>query len=350
MTTYQIFLNLSKELIDLIKNLEIDLKNKLPQIANQEQQPKTPNNTLGYRIKENLKSFWNKLTKPSLKEYCEYLETIDQLSDEIIIEHFGNIMVEQFDLISPIIDKFKIDFSKTLLKYQNIVRSTSDAQEVEEIKKTGAPDTIDPGHVEQLSDQITKIKPIIIKSIQNILNTNVQIEEINPSDFEKGQVKPESFGKVLEYLIRKNIDVRNETEIANELKGYSYTGNFASLLNHAYSSKHEIDDLIFEIENKNKIIPGGVDKVAAKITEIIEGKNIQEIEQFMKEIMQSIKDEASSNDAINAISSAPDEHVTDEQRVLFSILVSPDKDLYVEKIYDIIKNKVEEKISATGAE
>lgn len=343
-TKYEIFLNLSRELINLIKELESDLKTKLAQ--NQSNATGTAvassnpsDKTLGYKVGERLRSFWDKVSRPSLKEYCEYLETIDQLANELIINYFGDLMIEQYNVISPIIDKFKINFSKILLKYQNIIKSSTDIENSKDSAATGVPDTISAGETEELLGEVEKIKPKIEKSVQDILTSSIRTEEINPSDFENGRVKPESFGKVLEWLISRQVDIKNEASVSNQLKGYNYTANnFVSLLNHTFN-KSQLDQLIFELENKNKLIHGGVDKVVEKFVEIIKSKNDkEEIKKFINIIIQSIDDENSMKDVLNSIADASDEHINDEQRVIFTILNSPDHQIYVEKIKQVLQS------------
>ena len=332
---YEIFANLSRELTDLIKNLEKELKDKLnlgpnaPEVSKPlVKTPVEPGKTLGYKIGNRLGSFWNKISRPSLKEYSEYMGAIDALYEELIKENF-NILSENYSQLSPIIDKFKVDFIKTLIKYQNVlkpeeekeIKAADQAQKTAdqaEIKKTGAPDTtVSAEEGEKLSDEVNELKPKIKQSVSEVLRDDMQTEEIDAGYFSDGSIDPKYFGKILEWLVLSNVDIQDEESVKANLKSRGYTaGNFVSLLQHSYS-QDEIKNIIFKIENKKLIIPNGIDGVAKAYEELI-NSNIKEAKSLFHEINITLDDEKSKKEVLSSLAGMQDPQLRD--RILFTIL------------------------------
>ena len=332
---YEIFASLSRELTDLIKNLEKELKDKLNVGPNAPaaskplvKTPVEPGKTLGYKIGNRLGSFWNRLSRPSLKEYSEYMGVVDALYGELIKENF-NILSEDYNQASPIIDKFKVDFIKVLVKYQNILKpeaekeitSADQAQrkaDQEEIKKTGAPDTtVSAEEGKKLSDEIGELKPKIKQSVSEVLKDDMQTEEIDAGYFSDGGIDPKYFGKILEWLVLSNVDIQDEEKVTANLKSRGYrAGNFVSLLQHSYS-QDEIKNIIFKIENKKLIIPNGIDGVIKAFEELI-SSNIKEAKSLFHEINILIDDEKSKKEALSSLAGMQDPQIRD--RIEFTIL------------------------------
>jgi hypothetical protein len=143
---FKVFKDLSKDIALLIKNLENNLKNRL----NQNKPSSTTSNdnlsksALGSRLRK-IWPFKGVLEghRASLSAYLEYKNNLNKFLDEIVLENTGKInLIEQYDQISDIIDKFKLDALNIFTKYSKQLQPEYDKERADYIKRTEVPDSV----------------------------------------------------------------------------------------------------------------------------------------------------------------------------------------------------------------
>lgn len=286
---YPIFSNLTKDIVELIKKLEIDLKRVLGNNA-----PKTQDIKKGSLFSK-INSFWPfkyfSKKNPSLKEYVEYNEKTNKIIEEILVENLGNVILEEYNLISPIIDKFKLDFRNIIHKYADkLENELKDDVEKSKSTKPASPYSryTDPtvGKVETGArssggsgagegtglDELegdTDDNPVDItpdedieksQSDQNqILNRIFSVNfdnEFEPrkEHIDNGNIKKEFFPNFLNWLIHNGIDIKNEDQVKNKLENINYNPTdsfYENLLIIANRDEELANNLILRTKHKD---------------------------------------------------------------------------------------------------
>lgn len=149
---FKIFRDLITDIALLIKNLEQNLKIKLNQNkpSNSSFKDDLAKSALGSRIKKiwPFKGF-SEDCRPSLYDYLDHNNNINKFLDEIVLENTGRInLIEQYDQIADIINKFKIDASGIFRKYSQQLQPEYDRERENFIKNTGIPDPVSDKEIE----------------------------------------------------------------------------------------------------------------------------------------------------------------------------------------------------------
>lgn len=193
---FKIFRDLITDIALLIKNLEQNLKIKLNQNkpSNSSLKDNLAKSTLGSRIKK----IWPfrgvfEAHRASLSDYLEYNNNINKFLDEIVLESTGRVnLIEQYDQIADIINKFKIDASGIFRKYSQQLQPEYDRERENFIKNTGIPDPVSDREIEDAH-----------KSRSD-----------NPRDFayepSSEEAQDESVGLLISKLIEHDTDIDNK--------------------------------------------------------------------------------------------------------------------------------------------
>lgn len=197
---FHIFKNLIKDISFLIKNLENELKNKLNKNfsnnpSNNSSKEDISKSALGSQIKKiwPFKGF-SEAQRPSLSDYLENKNRINNFLDEIIIKNTGKLtLIEQYDQISDIIDKFKLDAFNIFSKYSKMLQPEYDKERENFIKSTKIPDPVSDQEVEKAYDskvnfedfkdenKIEELKKILVSNDTNVYNKEEVKEELGDS-------------------------------------------------------------------------------------------------------------------------------------------------------------------------
>jgi len=284
----KIFQNLVQDITNLIKNLEIELLSFEKNIEKTTQAPGKLN------IFQKLKSIWPFRNffggKPTLKEYLEFNNKIKNICDQIIVENFT--ILESNNQISNILNKFNDEFKKIIMKYANFLQKDYEAERAGLIKKTGAPDETSASVIQDTQQEASLENDKIQKSISRVLETKERKDYIvNEKWFNNGEIIPDFFGEVLDYLINNDIDIKDENEIKNAFSGkYSPnpTKTFYSKILRIFGSEESVDKLEAKIINRDIII-GSVEELIKKIKTSFQDK--EKVTNILKQILEIDKNE-----------------------------------------------------------
>lgn len=260
---YQLFNYLIKDILKLIDNLEQELRGKMATMPAQASKSPFKANSSKLGLWDRFKSIlpFKKILggkkRPSLAEYAEHQNKINEILDEIVYESFGKReIMEQYDVISDVIIKFKKDVYNLIKKYGDMLQPDYDRDVTTHVKSSGSPDPISSSEVEEKAVNIAAYKTEITNGIQRTLNSFEPQSALSQDFFEKGKIKTKHFGDVLEYLVNNEIDLFDEEKINKELSKYNYTSNdFSKILQSIYNKK-EIEEITSKISFKDKNIDG----------------------------------------------------------------------------------------------
>lgn len=183
---FKLFKDLINDIALLVKNLEQNLKNRLKNNASSS----NPKGNLGKSsLWSGIKKFWpfrgvSEAYRPSLSEYVENKAKINKFTDEIVFEIVGKFnLIEQYENVSDIIDKFKKDVGDVFIKYSKVLQPEYDREVENLVKKTGAPDPVSDKEVEdahksasvnssKIQDESKLLDSLIKMLIENDININ----------------------------------------------------------------------------------------------------------------------------------------------------------------------------------
>lgn len=231
---FKLFKDLINDIALLVKNLEQNLKNRLKQNNAPNSSPK--GNLGKSSLWSGIKKFWpfrgvSEAYRPSLSEYVENKEKINKFADEIIFQIIGKLnLIEQYQNISDIVDKFKKDVGDVFIKYSKVLQPEYDREVENLVKKTGAPD------------------PISDKEIEDAHKSRPSSPVSAPADSGKEKQKEfeDDIENLFKILIEKDIDPFNVEEIKEAL-GEKFTDDlWFNIDNYAKKNKN----LIFEFIKK----------------------------------------------------------------------------------------------------
>jgi hypothetical protein len=196
----------------------------------------------------------------------EFNNKIKNICDQIIVENFT--ILESNNQISNILNKFNDEFKKIIMKYANFLQKDYEAERAGFIKKTGAPDETSASVIKDTQQEASLENDKIQKSISRVLETKERKDDVvNEKWFNNGEIAPDFFGEVLDYLINNDIDIKDENEIKNAFSGkYSPnpTKTFYSKILRIFGSEESVDKLEAKIINRDIII-GSVEEIYKKI-------------------------------------------------------------------------------------
>ena len=229
---FKIFRDLITDIALLIKNLEQNLKIKLNQNkpSNSSLKDNLAKSTLGSRIKK----IWPfrgvfEAHRASLSDYLEYNNNINKFLDEIVLESTGRVnLIEQYDQIADVINKFKIDASGIFRKYSQQLQPEYDRERENFIKNTGIPD------------------PVSDKEIEDAHKSRSSSPLPTDSGKEKQKEFEDNIENLFKILIEKDIDPFNVEEIKEAL-GEKFTDDLWLNIDN-YAKKN--NNLIFEFIKK----------------------------------------------------------------------------------------------------
>lgn len=258
---YQLFNYLIKDILKLIDNLERELRAKMAAMPSKAPQTPFKANSSKLGLWDRFKSIWpikgilGGKKRPSLAEYVDFQNKINSILDDIIFESFGKqAIMEQYDVVSDVVAKFKKDVFELIKKYGDMLQPDYDADMTSHVKSSGVPDPISSAEVEEKTKDMMAHKTEIANGIQKVLNSSQPQSALSPDFFENGQIKAKHFGDVLEYLINNEVDLFDQEKIREELSKYNYTANdFTKIIQSIYNKK-EIEEIVGKIEFKDKNI------------------------------------------------------------------------------------------------
>ena len=273
---FKIFRDLITDIALLIKNLEQNLKIKLNQNkpSNSSLKDNLAKSTLGSRIKK----IWPfrgvfEAHRASLSDYLEYNNNINKFLDEIVLENTGKFnLIEQYDQIADIINKFKIDASCIFRKYSQQLQPEYDRERENFIKNKGIPDPVSDKEIEDAHRASSGVGDSVARN--------------------KTEIGDDLVEKLLTFLIKKDLNLdRDEEEINKELANFGIAnyqlGNLLSRIrNYDVNKKWNIIK-----ENSPKIIKGGKEKWQEVVN-----KNFEE---FMKNWPNNNEDPSEVLDKLN---------------------------------------------------
>jgi hypothetical protein len=217
---FKLFKDLINDIALLVKNLEQNLKNRLKNNASSS----NPKGNLGKSsLWSGIKKFWpfkgvSEAYRPSLSEYIENKAKINKFTDEIVFEVVGKFnLIEQYENVSDIVDKFKKDVGDVFIKYSKVLQPEYDREVENLVKKTGVPDPISDKEVEDAH-----------KSSSIRVDSNKK--EIQ--DDKKSSNKSESLDLLIKALIENDVNIDNKQlvekilgdhfneDIWNQIKNY----------------------------------------------------------------------------------------------------------------------------------
>jgi hypothetical protein len=293
---FVLFQSMTKEITALIKQLEADLLNAT---KNTKQfQIKTPNipNKLG--LFQRVKSLFPKESvgkKRTLKQYVEFNHNTNKLCEDLIKDNF--IILEN-NQVEDILYKFKVEFSKIIKKYGDLLQKDYEYEKQKINKSTGSPDETSAEDIEKTTKKASSDKSRIENGIKLVLQTKNSPKSIDNKWFENGEINPDHYGNVIDYLINNDIDIKNENEIKSVFSGfYNSSKSFYSLLSSVFGNE-EINKLINKISLKNIKI-GSVEDVI-RIYDELRKKNIELAKEAVKYLRLIDEDEENKNEFIEA--------------------------------------------------
>lgn len=160
----QILDGLEKDVIDLVSDLEIQIRKRIAvsgRTSTTTKEPAKPFEPKWRGLRGALRWLWKGQSKdnpdyahlydqdgtkkeqserrPTLAEYLEEIRTIDGFAEEIFAEEFGTTLAESFVDLSDLIVRFKASFRNIILKYKSLIRGSVPAEAPASPAKDAAP-------------------------------------------------------------------------------------------------------------------------------------------------------------------------------------------------------------------
>jgi len=316
---FKLFKDLINDIALLVKNLEQNLKNRLKQNNASNSSPK--GNLGKSSLWSGIKKFWpfrgvSEAYRPSLSEYIENKAKINKFADEIVFEIIGKLnLIEQYENISDIVDKFKKDVGDVFIKYSKVLQPEYDREVENLVKKTGAPDPISDKEIEDAH------------RVSSGVGGGVTGNKIEIGD--------DLVEKLLTFLIKKDLNLdRDEEEINKELANLGLTNYQSSDLinqirNYDFDKKWNIIK-----EHSPKIIKGGKEKWQEVVN-----KNFEE---FMKNWPNTDEDPV---EVLHRLNYKKANQMSDLEKLQYTLIAH-----YEEKEFDEFLSVVRDHPSEVGSD
>lgn len=316
---YKLYQGLTNDISLLIKKLEADINNIVKYSS--DTKPIDSSGAKKLRSFWPFKELWVK-ERPTLKQYLEFKNNIDKIIDEIIFENIN--IIESYDQVSSIIQKFKSDFYNIIKKYAEILQKDYDEDKKKFIVSTGSPDDVSAADIEKSQKTTATInRSAVESSITRIIKEKQKnTDSVNNNWFANGEIKEEFFGEVLEFLLINDIEAQNEKEIKQKLgNNYTPVKSFYTRLLEVFGSKEKISKVEARIANKDIIIgsSGEILKLYQKLVE--KGESAKEI---YNSILALDQDEDQRKEILNFAKNRQLMSDVDESQIFFTNIVMND--------------------------
>lgn len=297
---FKLFKDLINDIALLVKSLEQNLKNRLKQNNASNSIPK--GNLGKSSIWSGIKKFWpfkgvSEACRPSLSEYIENKAKINKFADEIVFEIVGKLnLIEQYQNISDIVDKFKKDVGNVFIKYSKVLQPEYDREVENLVKRTGTPD------------------PISDKELEDAHKSRSTVPD-------KREVQDES----------ENLDVLMKKIIENGIFDFKDKESIKKILGEYFSEEtlYKIQNYAKMTHGKKLLDSGGVDVerniITPKWFEVI-NKNDKNREEFSKNFpVAEVSTEEYNKFVVNLLTKKPEE-MSDLERLQYTLLTSDEND------------------------
>jgi hypothetical protein len=299
---FKIFKDLSKDIALLIKNLENNLKNRLNQ--NKPSSATSNDNLSKSALGSRLRKIWPfkgvlEGHRASLSDYLEYKTNLNKFLDEIVLENTGKInLIEQYDQISDIIDKFKLDALNIFTKYSKQLQPEYDKERADYIKRTEVPDPVSDEEIRAAH------KSAVASSSKEIQDKNDKTEH-------------ENLDLSMETLIKNGVVNFDDKESIKKVLGDNFNEDFLIKLKNYAKKMH----------NEKKLESGGIneDMITPEWFAVI-NKSKENTEEFAKNWPLAQISEEEYKEFIKKLLLKKSEQMSDVERLQYTLLTSDEND------------------------